>query len=357
MNDSRTAAAKSRAGSPASRLPRLKKRIVKSVRSPFRWVVKRSIGRLERSIDWRLARIEGHVKASLGRLERDLDDRLSRLEELRWRIDKLADERVEMRLREFQILSPGSSPTAPSAIAPPSLGGRRLAVSPKAVLGGQKLVKLFADLCGLGTDEKVLEVGCGGAGVALALTEYLSQEGGYEGFDIIPQKIARCAQLITPKYPNFRFHVADVYNKNYNPSGKSRASEYRFPFEDESFGFVFLTSVFTHMLPEEVENYLGEIRRVLTRGGRCFITYFLLNPDSVRLMESGKSRKIFGHDFGSYRAEDPDVPEQALALDETWVRALYARVGLDIIEPIHYGRWSGRSEFLTKQDVVVAIKA
>ena len=38
----------------------------------------------------------------------------------------------------------------------------------------------------------------------------------------------------------------------------------------------FLTSVFTHMLPEDVEHYLDELARVLKPGGRTLITWFLL---------------------------------------------------------------------------------
>jgi SAM-dependent methyltransferase len=345
MSHAHKVAAQSRSASPAPLLPRLGNRIVRSVRSPIRWAVDRAVDPMERRINERLKRMERRIEGSL-----------ERLESMQWRVDKLADERVEMRLREFQALSPGSPAGETPSTTPTSLGGRRLAVSPKAVLGGQKLVKLFVDLCGLERDHRLLEVGCGGAGVALALTQYLSREGRYDGFDIIPQKIAKCSQLITPKYPNFRFQVADVYNKNYNTIAKTKASEYRFPYGDESFDFVFLTSVFTHMLPAEVENYLGEICRVLRRGGRCFITYFLLNPESMHLMESGVSRKIFGHDFGGYRAEDADVPEKAIALEEAWVRALYERVGLHIVDPIHYGRWSGRKQFLSKQDIVVAVK-
>jgi hypothetical protein len=68
-----------------------------------------------------------------------------------------------------------------------------------------------------------------------------------------------CQGNISSKYPNFRFQLADVYNTEYNPGGTHRASEYESPYEDESFDFVILTSAFTHMLPEEVSNYLSEI--------------------------------------------------------------------------------------------------
>ena len=48
----------------------------------------------------------------------------------------------------------------------------------------------------------------------------------------------------TRKYPNYTFTLADIYNKEYNPAGRLKASEYRFPFDDETFDLVVLGSVF-----------------------------------------------------------------------------------------------------------------
>jgi SAM-dependent methyltransferase len=82
---------------------------------------------------------------------------------------------------------------------------------------------------------------------------------------------------------NFQFYQIDIYDKHYNPAGHCKASEYRFPFPDDSFDFVMLGSVFTHMLPDGVRNYLSEIRQVLAPGGRCMISYFFLNDETRRL--------------------------------------------------------------------------
>jgi len=43
------------------------------------------------------------------------------------------------------------------------------------------------------------------------------------------------------------------------------------------------------MFTPDMENYLKEISRVLKPGGRCFITYFLLNNESEKLIKTGKS--------------------------------------------------------------------
>ncbi len=221
---------------------------------------------------------------------------------------------------------------------------------------GNDFLQYFTELCELKPNAKVLDVGCGCGRIALPLTNYLENEGGYEGFDITADEVNWCRENISTRYPNFRFHRADIYSKHYNPNGKVTASEYKFPYENTSFDFVFLTSVFTHMLPQELENYLSEIVRVLNRGGKCLITFFLLNPESLRLINENLTTLDFKSDIGYYRLFNPDVPELAVAYDESFIQRLYEEHKLKIVKPIHYGLWCGRKQFLTYQDIVIAVK-
>ena len=126
-----------------------------------------------------------------------------------------------------------------------------------------------------------------------------------------------------------------------------------FPFADASFDFVFVTSVFTHMLPNEVGNYLREIRRVLKPTGRCLITWFLLNQESESLIEAGKSSLDFRHKLEGTRVTNPQVPEEAIAYPGTEVQSMYCEAGLTV-DAIHLGAWPGRKEFVSYQDMVVA---
>jgi ubiquinone/menaquinone biosynthesis C-methylase UbiE len=221
---------------------------------------------------------------------------------------------------------------------------------------GEWFVKRLINPGGLRPDDRVLDLGCGIGRMAVPLTKYLDAEGSYEGIDIVPEGIEWCQKEITRRSPNFRFTLADIYNKQYNPTGKFKASEYVFPYEDDSFDFTFLASVFTHMLPEEVDNYLSEIARMLKGGGRCLITFFLLNQESLELMESGASTIVFKHVLDGCRVKERGTPEAAVAYPESTIRALYERYGLEIEEPIRYGAWSGRRESLGYQDIVVASK-
>lgn len=221
---------------------------------------------------------------------------------------------------------------------------------------GLRLFQYLRDVGGLEPTDRVLDVGCGVGRIAIPLTQYLTPQATYDGIDIVKPSIEYCTQAISAPFPNFRFHHADMFNSMYNPQGQHQSHEYRFPFPESTFSFVFLTSVFTHMLSEGVENYLREIHRVMTPRGKCFITYFLLNESSESLMEAGRSHRIFSTSIPNGRALRPESPEEAVAFSESYVRASYAKYGLEIVEPIQYGSWCGRCSNVGYQDVVIATK-
>ena len=263
---------------------------------------------------------------------------------------------VSIRLFGRKILycpySFGESLTPPSRLS--SFYGKG-----NAVALGNHMVNSFISIAGLKPDEKVLDVGCGIGRVALPLTGYLGNKGQYYGFDIVPEGIKWCKKNIEPKFPHFHFQQADIYNRFYNPKGKYKASEYRFPFNDNTFDFIYLTSVFTHMLTKDLQHYMSEVSRVLKDdNGRCFITYFLINLDTLQLMNEGRSHGNFRYmlDEHCYSLTDSD-PERAVAYDETFIRGIYKENNLDIIEPLHYGSWRVNQPTLDFQDVIVASRS
>ena len=221
---------------------------------------------------------------------------------------------------------------------------------------GEDFLHYFIELCDLQPHEWVLDVGCGVGRMAIPLTTYLDRSGRYEGFDIVADGIAWCQENITPRYLNFHFYLADVFNQNYHPKGKYQAAEYRFPYDDHTFDFVFLTSVFTHMLPQDLEHYTAEIVRVLKPKGRCLITYFLLNGKSLSLLAAKKGSLDFAYQGEGYRMIDQQTPEAAVAYEEAGIRRLYHRNGLHIHEPIRYGAWCERENPFHYQDIVIASK-
>ena len=210
---------------------------------------------------------------------------------------------------------------------------------------------------GLLPSHRLLDIGCGCGKIARPLTGYLTGRGRYDGIDVTRTVIGWCSENYKP-FPNFQFHHADIRSKRYNPRGTVSAATYIFPFSDDEFDIVFLGSVFTHMLPDEVDHYVREIARVLKPGGTCLATFFLLNSTSSGNVSAGLTTPNFAHRFGNVgcRIEVLDVPEAAIAYQEYIVREIYTRHRLSI-NAINYGEW-GRGRFVPHwQDEVWSGKA
>jgi SAM-dependent methyltransferase len=206
---------------------------------------------------------------------------------------------------------------------------------------------------GLRPEHRLLDIGSGIGNLAVGLIGYL--RGGYDGIEIHPEAVAWCRRAITHRHPEFRFHRADLFSRAYNPRGRVVASEYAFPFGDHQFDYVFLGSVFTHMLPDAVEHYMREIARVLATGGTCAASYFLLNQESRAGIDAGRSFLSFSveQSSGLCRLHDAAIPEAAVALDETFVRQIHESAGLEIRDIRRGGWWSGRAH---DQDVLTVVK-
>ena len=221
---------------------------------------------------------------------------------------------------------------------------------------GEEFFGYFKTLAGLQPTDRVLDVGCGTARMARPLTRYLT-DGTYDGLDISRPAIEWCQKVYTRRFSNFRFHFADIQNGFFNPRGKQAPAQYRFPFPDAAFDFVFLTSVFTHMLPLEVENYIAEIARVMKPAARCLATFFLITPEAQQLVQAGLSDLKISTAREGYFIADSNNPEYAVGYPEETIRELYRKHGLEIVEPIRFGFWSGRKDGLSYQDLVVASRS
>ena len=210
--------------------------------------------------------------------------------------------------------------------------------APELVVRAGENARIELTSRGLRPEHRVLDIGSGIGNLALALKDHLT--GGYDGLEIHPEAVAWCQRTITPRYPSFRFHRANVASSAYNPEGAEPASVYRFPFPDRTFDFILLASVFTHMLPDEVVQYLREISRVLKADGTCVCSFFLLNDQTRKSVQEGRSFMRFDDvdSSGVYRLHDASVPAAAVAYEESFVERIHRESRLQIRE-IRRGRW------------------
>lgn len=203
------------------------------------------------------------------------------------------------------------------------------------VTQGKLLLDQLIRLAKLEPNEHVLDIGSGIGRLAAPLTSYLNQQGSYEGFDIVKSGVNWCQKHISSQHPNFRFMHIDLKNDLYNLNTSAEAKTFIFPYDDARFNLVFLFSVFTHMMPDDVAAYLKQIARVLKPGGRCLATFFILNDESKTGMMSYDGLK-FVHTFGNYALIDPEVKEANIAFEQVWLWEAFEAAGLEIA-----GNWPG----------------
>lgn len=202
---------------------------------------------------------------------------------------------------------------------------------------GKHFIDLLTKHASLTPDSYVLDIGCGIGRLASALIDVLSEKGKYEGFDIVETGINWCKKNIQKKYSNFNFTHIPAFNKLYNIKATNLSSNLKFPYPNNYFDIAVATSVFTHMLFEELENYVSEIQRTLKPGGRAMLTFFILDKNSQKYMINSEIN--FPISKGKYYVMDERVPEANVAYPEEVINELFIQNNLEILLRIP-GRWS-----------------
>lgn len=209
---------------------------------------------------------------------------------------------------------------------------------------GVYMVNLLEKYAGLTQHSNVLEIGCGCGCAAIALTNKLTA-GTYRGMDIDMVSIDACKNNSWFNGQPFDFEWMDIYSAQYNPKGQVGSSEFVFPYSSESADLVFLFSVFTHMLPRDVERYMSEIHRILKPGGKMLASIFI--------MDHGYdcSSISFPYAREGYRLHQESVPERAVGYYQTLLEDLCKSSSLKMCgEPI-LGNWRDKSQDSRKNDV------
>ena len=204
-------------------------------------------------------------------------------------------------------------------------------------------------------ESKILEIGCSHGRTSRGLLHNLRSPGGYWGFDIDQAQVAEATKRITSRSAGFQYIHADVFHRQFNPTGTIAAKDFTFPFENAFFDCVYAASVFTHLLPEETERYFHETRRVLKAGGKALFSFFV--RDFYRGPGSTISpRYEFDHDHADdseVGIKFPEYPDVVIAYRENRIREFAQSAGL-VVRRIVPGLWSNSSGVaVNEQDLVV----
>jgi SAM-dependent methyltransferase len=186
---------------------------------------------------------------------------------------------------------------------------------------------------------RIVDIGCGLGRLA---TGMLAEIGDvqYLGIDANEDFVRWCKENIERYHPTFQFVHLDMANELYNPAGTLDGSELRLPVDDASADIVYLWGVFTNMVPEHVEAYVGEIGRILRSQGRCFLTACVEDDvPSVTINPTG------------YMPFGCNTPLAVVRFSRQWLFSTFQQHGLQVEDFRYHGT------MFPKQSEIYLVKA
>jgi SAM-dependent methyltransferase len=138
------------------------------------------------------------------------------------------------------------------------------------------------------SSKRILELGCA-AGRMIRWLHPLTEACEIWGTDIDATAITWCQQHLSPP---FHFATTTIFP--------------HLPFEDQYFGLVYAGSVFTH-IDDLADAWFLELRRVLRRGGRLYIT--LHDRRTVDIVSNEQDDRSWIVEFRNYVRSFPEYDE------------------------------------------------
>lgn len=217
-------------------------------------------------------------------------------------------------------------------------------------------ISILREDVGIDPEHNFLEIGCGIGRDAIPLSEILTA-GTYHGVDIIRPSIEWCRENISPKHPNFSFHLFDIKDQLHNPNGTDTTRSVKLPVADKSIDRIILWSVFTHMFRYDIVHYLDEFKRVMRPGARAYITCFIADEQSfeaTRRINHTIYNLRFEHEYGpGCFVNDLIAPAGAVAYTEDALKEMVRAAGLSFAAPFTRGNWSGLRKTDRGQDAMI----
>ncbi|MFZ4718200.1 MAG: class I SAM-dependent methyltransferase [Ilumatobacteraceae bacterium] len=212
---------------------------------------------------------------------------------------------------------------------------------------GDEMVARIGTVVDLAACRRVVDIGCGYGRIGAAFLRS-GFAGRYDGFDMLRPHLEWCNAHLGNR--RFRYHYMDIHSERYNPSGTLQQTDVRFDVPAGTADLVVLTSVFTHMYPDDIVHYLHECRRLVSPKGRVYATFFVLDD----VQASRRNHYELPHELTPFcRYMSPDEPLHVIGYTQEWLREQFAATGFRLDGEVRHGAWSGEPDAFDFQDTVV----
>ena len=180
-------------------------------------------------------------------------------------------------------------------------------------------------------DSDIVEIGVGCGRRAFHLRDLRLSDatfaGTYLGIDIDAALLDWCRANFDDR---FAFAQSTHSSTSYRNDAAAPGA-YRIPRDDASADFVFGTSVLTHLLEDEVRNYLAEAARILRPGRTLAMTCFALDLVPATMGD----RHTFRHRVGNAHVESLAQPTAAVAYEAAFLEQAARDSGFDEVRIMH----------------------
>jgi SAM-dependent methyltransferase len=162
---------------------------------------------------------------------------------------------------------------------------------------------LVCDLIQLGLltnpNASIADIGCGCGRMGMFIVPALSNSGSYHGFDTWSEGIKWATENIASHYPNSVFKTLSATPME---SGYRADFFHSIDLDDNSCDLVLATSLFTHLKRNAVFFYMKEIYRIMKKGARAYLTFFIYDEESRHTILN-PDRPLESDEYGFYHID------------------------------------------------------
>jgi SAM-dependent methyltransferase len=233
----------------------------------------------------------------------------------------------------------------------------------------EKELPFLASVAHLNPKCSTLDYGCGLGRLAAAFADSENRFGSYFGWEPEPQAL-RWLQSAYENSLGFRFDGTQLINNMNYVTNRGNYSTVEENFESRSeavpsvtdllrlmngvkFNLQFSSSVFTHMWSSDIALTLKSFNDVASDNALFVNTWLIVDLYAQTSLDRGEADRILPIEINGALTYSQSNPLVCTAYRQKDVERMYRESGHQILE-ILYGSWSGRSNGVTYQDIVVS---